>query len=101
MQYYWNYDEKPDIKVTNGAFSLILPNMNHKRPLRAVRQPKPQHKAVLDYLRFNSFITNEIVQEVLSVKQTRAYTIICEMVNGGMIVKSGTGKEDSEYVLAE
>ena len=99
MQYYEDFEVKPEINATNGAFSLTLPNMNYARPLRAAYQPKLQHKAVLDYLRCNEFITNEIVQEVLSVKQTRAYTIIREMVNGGFIVKRGAGKEDNEYVL--
>jgi len=47
----------------------------------------------------NDFVTNEIVQELLSVKQTRAYTIIREMVNEGFIIKRGSGKEDNEYVL--
>jgi len=101
MQYYENFEVKPEINATNGAFSLTLPNMNYARPLRAVSRPKPQHQAILDYLRDNSFITNEIVQEVLSVKQTRAYTIIREMVDAGLIVKSALGKEDNEYVLHE
>jgi len=100
MQYYEDMEVKPEITATNGAFSLTLPNMNYARPLRKAEQSKPQHKAVLNYLRSNPFITNEIVQELLSVKQTRAYTIIREMVSGGVIVKRGNGKEDNEYVLA-
>ena len=101
MQYYDDYEVKPKITATHGAFSLTLPNMNYARPLRATRQPKPQHKAVLDYLRDNPCITNEIVQEVLSVKQTRAYNIIREMVGIRLIVKRGNRKEDNEYVIAK
>ena len=101
MQYYDDFEVKPEITATHGAFSLTLPNMNYARPLRAAQQPKPQHKAVLDYLGDNPFITNKIVQKMLSVKQTRAYNIIREMVSGGLIVKRGAGKEDKEYVLAE
>jgi ATP-dependent DNA helicase RecG len=101
MQYYEDFEVKPEIIATHGAFLLTLPNMNYLRPLRAAHQPKPQHKAVLDYLRSNSVVTNEIVQELLSVKQTRAYTIIREMVSDKLIVKRGTGKEDNEYILAE
>lgn len=101
MQYYEEFEVKPEITATNGAFSLTLPNMNYARPLRAVCQPKTQHKAVLDYLRSNPFITNEIVQDVLSVKQTRAYTIIREMMREGLITKRGAGKEDNEYILVE
>jgi ATP-dependent DNA helicase RecG len=101
MQFYEDFKVKPEIIATNGAFSLTLPNMNLARPLRKAAQLKPQHKAILGYLQENPFITNEIVQEVLSVKQTRAYTIIREMVNGGLIVKRGAGKEDNEYILVE
>jgi ATP-dependent DNA helicase RecG len=101
MQYYEDFEVKPEITATSGAFSLTLPNMNYARPLRKVNQPKAQQKAVLDYLRGNPFITNGIIQELLSVKQTRAYNIIREMVGDGYIVKRGTGKEGKEYVLAE
>jgi predicted HTH transcriptional regulator len=55
----------------------------------------------LDYLKNNPFITNEIVQDILSVKQTRAYTIIRELVNDSLIIKRGSGKDDIEYVLTE
>ena len=101
MQYYEDFEVKPEITATSGAFSLTLPNMNYARPLRKASQTKPQHKAVLDYLRGNPFINNEIIQELLSVKQTRAYNIIREMVGDGLIVKRGSGKEDKEYILVE
>ena len=99
MQYYEDFDVKPEINATHGAFMLTLPNMNYARPLRAKKWQKPQHKAVMDYLKGNPHITNEIVQGLLSVKQTRAYTIIREMVNEGLIVKQGIGKGENEYVL--
>jgi len=101
MQCYENFEVKPEITATRGAFMLTLPNMNYARPLRTLRQPKPQHQAVLEYLRNNSVITNEIVQKILSVKQTRAYTIIREMTTAGMIAKLGTDKENNEYILVE
>ena len=103
MQCYDSFEVKPEITATHGAFMLTLPNMNYTRPLRAAthRQKKPQHELVLGYLSNNPFITNEIVQRLLSVKQTRAYTIIREMLNDGLIAKSSGGKRDSEYVLAK
>ena len=101
MQYYEDFEVKPEINATNGAFSLTLPNMNYARPLRKPSQLKAQHKAILGYLRDNPFITNGIIQELLSVKQTRAYHIIREMTDCGFIIKRGAGKEDNEYVLTE
>jgi len=99
MQYYDDFDVKPEIKATHGAFMLTLPNMNYARPPRVKRQQKPQHESVLNYLQDNPFITNEIVQELLSVKQTRAYTIIREMVNEGLIIKQNAGRENGKYML--
>jgi ATP-dependent DNA helicase RecG len=99
MQHYEDFSEKPEIIATHGAFSLILPNMNYIRPLRPNREPKSQHKVILDYLRNNESITNETVQELLSVKQTRAYNIIREMVSEGLIVKNGSGRDSNEYFL--
>lgn len=102
MQYYGDFEAKPEITVTHGAFMLTLPNMNYARPLRAKpTQPKSQHRAVLDYLKGNPSITNEVVRELLSVKQTRAYAVIREMVNDGLIVKRGRSRGDNEYVLAK
>ena len=101
MQYYEQFDVKPEIEATHGAFMLTLPNMNHARPLTMKRQPKSQHKIVLDYLQSHTFVTNKIVQELLSVRQTRAYAVIREMVNEGLIAKSGSGRENNEYILNE
>lgn len=101
MQHYENFDVKPEIETTHGAFMLTLPNMNHARPLTMKRQPKSQHKVVLEYLQSHPFITNEIVQELLSVKQTRGYAIIREMIQEGLLIKNSSSREDNKYVLAE
>lgn len=93
--------EKPVIEATHGAFMLTLPNMNHAHPLTPKRQHKAQHRIVMEYLKSHPFVTNENVQELLSVKQTRAYTIIREMVKGGILIKNISGKKDNEYILAE
>ncbi len=99
MQYYEDYDVKPVIEATHGAFMLTLPNMNYARPLSSKRQHSKQYETVLEYLQSHNFVTNEIVQELLNVKQTRAYAIIKEMVNQGMIIKDGSGSRNKEYIL--
>ena len=99
MQHYENLTVKPHILATHGAFSLTLPNMNHAAPLRPAQALKPQHKRVLGYLQNNSAVTNEIVQSLLSVKQTRAYKLIREMIDAGLIVKRNTAKDNNAYVL--
>jgi ATP-dependent DNA helicase RecG len=99
MQSYGDCEAKPEIAATHGAFLLTLPNMNHSRPLAATWRHKPQHQAILDYLRENGTVTNETVRDLLSVKQTRAYKIIREMTDAGLIAKRGAGKGANEYML--
>jgi len=121
MEYYEEFEIKPLIEATPGAFRLTLPNMNYVKPITydvpdrgmlilndhrgtytATPQPhrlKPQHKAILSYLEHHPFITNGIVQEILEVRQTRAYTIIREMVNAGLITKASLDPKENKYVL--
>jgi len=102
MQYYKDFEVKPEITATHGAFMLTLPNMNYARPILGNhKQFKPQQKAILDYVLENGSISNDIVQKLLCVKQTRAYNIIREMVGERLIVRRGLGKEDREYILAQ
>ncbi|MDR2855016.1 MAG: hypothetical protein LBV40_02520 [Methanomicrobiales archaeon] len=99
LQYYEDVNAKPEIKATNGAFMLTLPNMNYTHPLLGKHQQKPQHESVLNYLQENPFITNEIIQDILSVKKTRAYAIIKGMIHEGFIIKQKGEKKNIRYIL--
>jgi ATP-dependent DNA helicase RecG len=59
MQHNENFEVKPIVVATCGAFALTLPNMNYARPLRNLNQPKAQHKTMLDCLRDNGVVANE------------------------------------------
>ena len=91
-QYYDNLAHQPEILATHGAFSLTLPNMNYHQVNKKTSQIHPQQQKVLDYLAAHDTITNDGVQRLLGVKQTRAYTIMREMTNAGHIQKSDDGK---------
>jgi ATP-dependent DNA helicase RecG len=99
MQHYDELAVKPEIVATHNAFVLSLPNMNYAKPLRTVSEPRRQHKVILNYLQNNPFVTNEIVQKLLSVKQTRAYKIIREMMDEKLITKRISEKGKNEYIL--
>jgi len=73
--------------------------MNHAKPLIKSNGSKKQHMVILDYLQENPSITNEVVQELLSIKKTRAYKIIRDRVDDGQIVKRNGDNDNSEYVL--
>ena len=100
MNEYADMEVKPKITITHSVFVMSLPNINYARKQREAVIPTTQQSIVLDYLRSNPYVTNEIVQELLSVKQTRAYGIIREMVEDDMLTKYRTGRESKEYVLS-
>jgi len=92
MQSYEGLPLKPDISVTNASFVLTLPNRNY---VSDASQIKPQHKQVADYLKEHDSITNKAVQSILGIGQTRAYAVIKEMKNIGLIKKNNCG----DYIL--
>jgi len=101
MQFYEDFEVKPEITATHSGFMLTLPNMNYARPLRIKTSIKSQHEIVLDYLKKNGSVNNRIIQDLLSIKQTRAYAIIRKMIADGLIVRRSIGKYENEYVLSD
>jgi ATP-dependent DNA helicase RecG len=103
MQYYEELSVKPDITATHGGFVLTIPSLNYASPLKPKRKSVQisQQQIVMDYLRENGSITNEIVQTILSVKQTRAYAIIRSLVEDGLIMKKSATRAENKYILAE
>lgn len=91
---------QPRIEVTPNTFKLVLPNMNtaaapseQPRPVLTGAVITPQMKTVLDYLHEYGEISDEELQELLSVKRTRAYLVARQMCESGLISVSGRGTE--------
>ena len=57
-------------------------------------------KKIVEYLLDNHKITNKEVQQLLSVKDSRALKIMKEMVEEGILIKKGKLK-GSYYILKE
>jgi ATP-dependent DNA helicase RecG len=99
MYYYENLPKKPEIDVTNATFTLTLPNINYMSATASKKEQeneiKPQHKEVAEYLKAHDYVTNKIAQDILNVGQTRAYTIIKEMLHAGLVKKNKYG----DYIL--
>ena len=51
----------------------------------------PQMQSVLDFIEENGQITDSEVQELLEIKNTRAYTLMKKMEKEGLIVIVGRG----------
>lgn len=92
--FYSNYAIQPRIEVTTNTFKIVLPNMNSnnaKGTVISTAAITPQMKAVLDFIEENGQITDSEVQELLEIKNTRAYTLMKQMEKDGLIVIVGRG----------
>lgn len=95
---YKNCAAQPHIEITPNSFKLVLPNMNSALPdtisttgNAAPVTITPQMKTVLDYLSEYGEITDDELQELLSIKKTRAYLVARQMIEYGMIEATGRG----------
>lgn len=122
---YKNYDIKPKIKATENAFVITIPNKNFvldsimegknftpnkeyvKTTAKEANLTKPMitntlkkyEKTVIEYIRSNGYITRDIVEKKLEIKQSRAYQIIREMQMEKLIVPSENDKRN--FVLTD
>jgi ATP-dependent DNA helicase RecG len=87
MRLYKDCPQKPLISVSDGAFVIGLPNINYAKENDSNKNSdiKKQHLIILEYLKTHNQISNAEVQELLSVKQTRAYIILKDMRNAGLL----------------
>ena len=83
---YRDCEKKPEIIVTPNTFKLILPNRNY------YSTDKSEEKTILQHIERNGAITEETVQKLLGVKRTRAYVILKEMRDSGLIEVQGRGQ---------
>ena len=102
---------QPEIAVTNNSFRIVLPNMNSaekiwesdgKRDVDKFAEQKDsvkvtaQMKKILDYLAKHKEMTSDDVRRLLHVKETRAYVIMKQLSDAGLVEIIGRGK-DKKY----
>ena len=91
---YENCTALPTIDVTPNSFKLTLPNMNAAKtdaPL-AKDAITPQMQTLLDHLKTSGEISEPEVQNLLDIKRTRAFTLLKQMSDAGLIKITGRGK---------
>ena len=90
---YRNCEKKPEIIVTPNTFKLILPNRNYYSTDKSEEKAlNDQQRTILQHIERNGAITEETVQKLLGVKRTRAYVILKEMRDSGLIEVQGRGQ---------
>lgn len=88
---YNNCAIQPRIEVTANTFKIVLPNMNSNDVKETVAAVTHQMQTVLDFIEENGEISDSEVQELLQIKNTRAYTLMKKMEKEGLIVIVGRG----------
>ena len=92
---YESCPAQPVIEATPNAFKIVLPNMNAVSDATPV-QASPvtaQMQKVLDYISEHGRITDEEVQSLLGVKKTRAFELMKQLRNMGLVQMIGRGAE--------
>ena len=100
---YTGASVQPEIEVTNNAFKITLPNINHARsdePIISERIPsdikmvakEDRIDFVLAMCRERGAVTRREVQEALQISQATAILLLKKMVEDGILHKSGIGK---------
>ena len=93
MDAYKESATKPPFECVEGAFKVTLPNMNVVSKELTEAQSK-----IVEYLKANTSITRIEAEKLLGIKLTRANAVIKEMLELGIIIKIGSGK-NTEYIL--
>jgi len=92
---YENCPVPVTIDVTPNSFKITLPNMNTAKENHLSANENfisQQMQLILDYLAKNNDISDEEVQTLLNIKRTRAFNLIKQMSDLGLIKIIGRGK---------
>lgn len=99
---------KPQFAVTDNAFKITLPNINyagkHTRagstaPLKVTDKANRQ-EILLHLAEKQGYIIRKDVESELKVSQASAILILRDMVEKGLLIKEGSGKQQT-YRIAE
>ncbi len=111
---YADNSRKPTIEVSNNAFKITLPNINffdkateqrarvsaYVRQFGLISDEKEREITIVELCRKNGFIIRKDVQEALKVSQPTAILILRKMVENGLLIKEGAGR-NLKYLLKE
>ena len=90
---YSDCKEQPTISITSNSFKITLPNMNNSAVSGKKRELTEQEQAIVNHLGEHKEMTEIDVQKLLGVKKTRAFNIIKELKDEGIISVIGRGDD--------
>lgn len=97
---------KPQFEVTDNAFKITLPNINYggeRKDITATAPTKVTDKTnrqeiLLHLAEKQGYIVRKDVEAALKVSQATAILILRDMVEKGLIIKEGSGKQQKYRV---
>ena len=95
---------KPELKASENAFVISLPNLNEQsikgihKPNKGI--PKPNDKTLLDYLDSKGSLKRKDAEKLLDIGQTSAGKVLAEMVKENKIQICGSGR-NTLYILPD
>lgn len=97
---YENCCAQPEIEATPNAFKIVLPNMNSTSGIAPEKEQAitPQMKKVLSHISEHGQISDAEIQSLLGIKKTRAFNLVTQMRQMGLIQVTGRG-EEKQYLL--
>lgn len=104
MESYRKTVYKPQIKITNSGFLLVLPNCNYIVKDEEIignennKLEDGRLNLILDLLRENKSLSRREIQDSLNIKQTTCISILKELEKMKKIRKIGQGK-NVKYVM--
>lgn len=99
IESYNDFDKKPVFVDTDNAFNVTLYNVNYLENNEKVLPPNlTQEEKIVEYLKKNSKINRNIVEQLLDISATRAKNILNNMCKKELIIMIGNGK-NTMYVL--
>ena len=104
---YADCNVKPQFEVTDNAFKITLPNINYTGERKElptaptkVKGKIDRKEIVLRLAKKQEYIIRKDVEAELNVSQAYAILILRELVENGLLIKEGAGKQ-SKYRIAD
>ena len=95
MDSYASSKQKPELKVSDNAFLISLPNFNFKRDSGV---EKGYEDNILEYLKFHNSINRKEAEALLNIRQTMAGRVLRDMVDKGQLKIEGKAA-NTRYLL--
>ena len=101
-EYYKNSGVNPEFLIAQNSIKVILPKINHKtnssEPLNKFETNLNENELkIMKYINSDGRITRKEAENILSLKKTQTAQILTEMVDKGVLLKVGAGR-NTNYV---